>query len=322
MGVRIVNQNFPSSIRIVEVGPRDGLQNEPFSVSTTAKRELIRRLFASGLTHIEGGSFVSPRWIPQMADTDLVLQRRKAGDDGNDADLIIVPENFTLGALVPNDAGLARAEHSIVNEIAIFIAASESFSQKNTHCSIQEGVSRAIAVTLRAKKIGYRVRGYISCAIACPFDGPTAPSVVVQLAKELISHGCDEVVLSDTIGTGTPRQVVDLLVALITKNIPLTMIAVHFHDTYGMALANCYAALHAGVSVIDSSIAGLGGCPYAPGASGNLATEDLVYMACGLGIATGIDMQKLLLATTYISSIIGRAPRSRAAAAILGKQAQ
>ncbi|PZP57650.1 MAG: hydroxymethylglutaryl-CoA lyase [Azospira oryzae] len=300
--------NLPARVKVVEVGPRDGLQNEPKPVPTPVKIELIERLAEAGLQAIEAGSFVSPQWVPQMADTAQVLAgiRRRPG--------------VSYPVLVPNQRGLEAALAAGVEEIAVFSAATESFSRKNTNCSIDQGLARLREVAQTALEARVRVRGYVSCALGCPYEGEVKPEVAARVAMELYRMGCYEVSLGDTIGVGTPGKMKALIEA-VAREIPVESIAVHCHDTYGQALANCYAALEMGVAVIDASVAGLGGCPYAKGATGNVATEDLVYLLHGLGIETGIDLMRLIDAGQFISSILGRPSHSKVAQAILARRA-
>lgn len=299
--------SLPSRVKIVDVGPRDGLQNEKGVVPTEAKVALIAALADAGLPVVESGSFVSPKWVPQMADTPEVLARipRKAG--------------VSYPVLVPNLKGLEAAEAAVgVEEIAIFGAASEAFSQKNINCSIAESLDRFAPVMERAKACGWRVRGYVSCVLGCPYEGDIAPEKVAEVAAALYRMGCYEVSLGDTIGTGTPLKA-RRMIETVAAEVPLENLAAHFHDTWGQALANLLAVLETGVSVIDSSVAGLGGCPYAKGASGNVATEDVVYLLNGLGIETGVDLAALARAGWAISSVLGRAPGSRVSQALLAK---
>ena len=290
-------------MRVVEVGPRDGLQNEPHPVPVEARVALIEALAEAGVPVIECGSFVSPKRVPQMADTAAVFQqlRRKPG--------------FTYTALVPNLQGLEMAVTSEVKEIAVFASASESFSQSNIQCSIAESLLRLSQVAERAAALQIKVRGYVSCVLGCPFEGEIAPSAVARVAKELLSMGCYEISLGDTIGVGTPLQTQALL-QRVSQDVPIAQVAVHFHDTWGQALANVLVSLQAGIATVDASVAGLGGCPYAPGATGNLATEDLVYLLNGMQMETGIDLPKLAAAGRAISKVLAREPASRAAAAI------
>jgi hydroxymethylglutaryl-CoA lyase len=289
-------------VRIVEVGPRDGLQNEAVTVPTESKVELIDRLAAAGLKTIEAGSFVSPKWVPQMADTADVFAK------------LTRREGVKYAALTPNARGLEAALQARVDEAAVFAAASESFSRKNINCSIAESLQRFAEVMAMAKAHSLPVRGYVSCVVGCPYEGAIAPAAVADVAAKLIDMGCYEVSLGDTIGVGTPGQVWRMLDAVMSR-VPTEKLAVHFHDTYGQALANVLAALQRGIAVVDSSVGGLGGCPYARGASGNLATEDLVYMLNGMGIETGVDLDALLETGAFIRRIIGRPAVSRVAQA-------
>ena len=292
------------SVTIVEVGPRDGLQNESNTLSTALRIELIDRLSQCGVPVIEAGSFVSPKWVPQMAGTDKVL----AGIDA-------LP-GTRYPVLVPNLHGYELAVAAGVKEIALFTAASESFSQKNTNCSITESISRMKSVTGKAKTAGLRVRAYISCVLGCPYEGEIESSAVAAICEQLMQMGCDEISLGDTIGTGTPAAA-NALIREVETVTPITQLAVHFHDTYGQALANILACLDAGIRIIDSSVSGLGGCPYASGASGNVATEDVVYMLEGLGLETGIDLQALATTGDWISKQLHRPNNSRAGVALL-----
>ncbi len=293
-----------TGVRIVEVGPRDGLQNEKALVPTATKIALIDRLIASGLRIVEAGSFVSPKWVPQMADTREVL----AG--------IGPAPGVRLPVLVPNMKGLEAAVGSPrVDEIAVFAAASEAFSQRNLNCSIEESLERFRPVAESAISRGWRVRGYVSCVLGCPYQGETPVADVVRVADSLRAMGCYEISLGDTIGVGTPAKARNA-VERVAKTVGMERVAVHFHDTYGQALANIYACLEAGVRVIDSSVAGLGGCPYAKGATGNVATEDVVYMLDGLGLKSGVDLRKLAEAGHWISAELGRKSQSRVARAL------
>ncbi|WP_108946055.1 hydroxymethylglutaryl-CoA lyase [Shewanella halifaxensis] len=293
---------YPNKISIFEVGARDGLQNEK-PVTTQDKIILIEDLAAAGLTRIEAASFVSPKWVPQMADSAEVL----AG--------IARHEGVTYSALTPNLKGLELALDANSDEVAIFGAASESFSQKNINCSIAESIERFAPVMELAKAKNVPVRGYVSCTLGCPYEGEIAVSEVARVSELLYKMGCYEISLGDTIGVGTPHKARKMVEA-IAEVVPIDKLALHFHDTYGQALANILACLDTGVSVIDSSVAGLGGCPYAKGASGNLATEDLVYMLHGLGIETGIDLNKLAIAGNKISQALGRQSGSKVARAL------
>ena len=298
---------LPNQVKIVEVGPRDGLQNE-VPVSTEAKIQLIDMLSDSGLTYIESGSFVSPKWVPQMAGTQAVF----AG--------ITQAEHITYAALTPNIRGLEGAVECGVKEVAIFGAASESFSQKNINCSIAESIERFRPLMAQAQAAGIKVRGYVSCVLGCPYEGDIDPEKVAEVAALLDELGCYEISLGDTVGVGTPDKVKQLL-AVVTKQVPVEKLAVHFHDTYGQALANIYSALQCGISVIDSAVAGLGGCPYAAGASGNVATEDVLYMLNGLNIESGVNLEKIVDAADFISQQLGKAPNAKVSGAMLAKRA-
>ena len=289
-------------IQIVEVGPRDGLQNEKILIETETKIALIEKLADAGLTKIEAASFVSPKWVPQMKDAFEVLsgiERRPA---------------VTYPVLTPNLKGFERALEAGVTEVAVFGAASESFSQKNINCSISESVERFRPVLEAAQKNSVRVRGYISCVLGCPYQGEVPLENVVNLAEKMLEMGCYEISLGDTIGIGTPLQA-KKMVETVAEKVPVSNLALHFHDTRGQALANIYACLELGVSVIDASVSGLGGCPYAQGASGNVATEDVVYMLHGIGIKTGVDIEKLIETGRFISDVFGRLPQSRVSCA-------
>lgn len=292
--------SLPTKIKLVEVGPRDGLQNESVLVPTEIKIELINRLSNTGLTHIESASFVSPTWVPQMADGAQVLQR------------IIRQPGITYSALVPNMQGFTAALAAGTTEIAVFTAASESFCQKNINCSIEESLSRFKPILDAAKRHGIRVRGYVSCALGCPYEGEIWPDVVAKVATQLYQMGCYEISLGDTIGVGTPGKA-QTMVNAVAEKIPIAQLAAHFHDTYGQALANIYAVMECGISVIDSSVAGLGGCPYAKGASGNVASEDVLYMLNGLGIETGVDLDELLTVGEFICKKLEKASHSKVA---------
>ena len=292
------NKHFPEQVEIVEVGPRDGLQNESSWVPTEIKIELIDKLAQSGIKTIEAASFVSPKWIPQMKDSSEVM-------DG-----IPKKPGVRYPVLTPNLKGLERALQAGAEEVAVFAAASEAFSQKNINCSISESIERFRPLIHEAIAAGITVRGYISCVMGCPYQGKVDTEKVADLAETMSNMGCREISLGDTIGIGTPLQAQNL-VKTVNQCVPLDQIALHFHDTRGQALANLYACLELGVSVIDSSVAGLGGCPYAKGASGNVATEDVLYMLDGMGIKTGIDAEKLLDAVQFISKSLDRPPQSR-----------
>ena len=293
-----VVSHFPKQVKIVEVGPRDGLQNEATPISAADKVVLIEQLSAAGIGYIESGSFVSPKWVPQMATSTEVFQTIKRS------------ENVTYAALTPNMKGYEAAMAVNADEVAIFAAASESFSQKNINCSIAESIERFAPIIADANKRNIKVRAYVSCVVGCPYEGSIAPEQVAMVAEKLLVIGCYEISLGDTIGVGTPASVTKMLQA-VSARVPTAQLAVHFHDTYGQALTNIYAALQFGISVIDSAIAGLGGCPYAKGASGNVATEDVVYLLNGLDITTNIDFDKLLKAGWFISNKLGKAPISK-----------
>jgi hydroxymethylglutaryl-CoA lyase len=290
---------LPTSVKLVEVGPRDGLQNEPETVPTEIKIELIDRLSLSGLRVVEAGSFVSPKWVPQMADTASVLAKINRRD------------GVSFPVLVPNMRGLNDARAARANEIAVFAAASETFSRKNINASIDESLARYQEVCDAARAHAMTIRGYISCVLWCPYEGAIGPEAVLRVAERLLGMGCYEVSLGETIGKGTPGEVQHLIATLVER-IPRDMLAVHFHDTYGQALANVLAALQLGIATVDSSVAGLGGCPYAPGATGNVATEDVLYMLNGLGIHTGVDLAAVVQTGRFISDHLGRPPASRA----------
>ena len=289
---------IPKSVKIVEVGPRDGLQNEAHMVPAAVKIEFINRLSATGLQTIEATSFVSPKWIPQLADAEEVFRgiQQKPG--------------VSYPVLVPNEKGMQRALAAGAKEVAIFTAASEAFNRKNINCSIAESIERFKPVTALATEHGVQVRGYISTVIGCPYEGPIAPQAVARVAKELAALGCYEISLGDTIGVGTPLKAQAMLAAVAAK-VSMEKLAVHFHDTYGQALANIHACLELGVAVVDSSTSGLGGCPYAKGATGNVATEDVLFMLQGMGIETGVDLAKLLAAGAFISEALRRTPASK-----------
>ena len=297
---------LPSKVSIVEVGPRDGLQNETLNLSAAQKIELINLLSKTGLKRIEAGSFVSPKWVPQMANSDEVFQALPFRTD------------VQYSALTPNLRGLETAIDAGVKEVAVFGSASEAFSQKNINCSISESLKRFEDVFQLADQNNLKVRGYVSCVMGCPYQGDISPKAVTQVSKALLDMGCYEISLGDTIGAGTPRAT-SLLLEDVLKDIPAQKLAAHFHDTYGQALVNLYKALEYGIATIDSAVAGLGGCPYAKGASGNVATEDVVYMLNGMKISSGVNMGKLLTASSYISEVLGRPPVSKAANALLAK---
>src|SRR5919198_3009960 len=295
------------AVRIVEMGPRDGLQNEKTRVSVADRIAFIDALIGAGLNPIEVGAFVSPKAIPQMVGSADVL-RGVSGHVGTE-----------FHVLVPNEKGYEASQAAGAKVVAVFAAASEGFSRANINCSVAESIERFKPVLARAKADGIKVRGYISCVLGCPYDGEIKPQAVVDVAKTLFDLGCYEISLGDTIGVGTPAKARQLLRAVAGEG-PMQKLAVHFHDTYGQALANLYAGMEEGCRVIDSAAGGLGGCPYAPGATGNVATEDVVYMLEGMGIATGVDMGKLLAATNEITGLIGRMPVSRVATALNAKR--
>ena len=294
---------LPSHVRIVEVGPRDGLQNEKQLIDVNTKVALINCLADAGFNHIEAGSFVNPQWVPQMADSAAVFKKINRRD------------NVSYAALTPNIKGFERAVEAKASEVAIFASASESFSQKNINCSIAESLERFEPVMQAAKAQNIRVRGYVSCVAGCPYEGEIAIEKVADIASRLYKMGCYEISLGDTIGVGTPSLISSMINA-VAAFIPIENIAVHFHDTYGQAIANSYAALQLGVSVIDSSIAGLGGCPYAEGASGNVATEDVLYLLNGLNIDTGINLSAAIAAGNFISERLERENGSKVAKAM------
>jgi hydroxymethylglutaryl-CoA lyase len=294
------------TVRIIEMGPRDGLQNERTPVGVTARIAFIEALVASGLHTVEVGAFVSPKAIPQMVGSDEVL--RGVGS--------IAGSEFHV--LVPNLKGYEAARAAGAKVVSVFAAASEGFSRANINCSVAESIERFKRVVARARADGIRVRGYVSCVLGCPYDGEVKPQAVVDVAKSLWDLGCYEISLGDTIGVGTPGQARELLRA-VAGSVPMRSLAMHFHDTYGQALANLYAGLEEGARIIDAAAGGLGGCPFAPGATGNVATEDVVYMLEGLGVSTGVDMAKLVAATNAISQQLGRAPVSRVANALNAK---
>ncbi|MBK7953365.1 MAG: hydroxymethylglutaryl-CoA lyase [Candidatus Accumulibacter sp.] len=302
---------LPQRVKLVEVGPRDGLQNEKAIVPTAIKIELIERLAAAGLSAIEATSFVSPQWVPQMADHAEVLRAVLASPRSR-------PE-VSYPVLTPNLKGFDAALEAGALEVAIFASASESFSRKNINCSITESLKRFAAVSDAASALEIKVRGYVSCVVACPYEGAVDPAKSAWVAQRLLEMGCYEISLGDTIGAGTPASIQRLIEACVAV-VPIEKLAGHYHDTYGMAIANIYASLELGMAVFDSSIAGLGGCPYAVGASGNVASEDVVYLLQGLGIECGVDMESLLAAGQFISRHLGREPASRAARALLARR--
>jgi len=299
---------LPTKVKMVEMGPRDGLQNEAEIVPTAVKIELVDRLTENGFTFIEAGSFVSPKWIPQMADSAVVMSaiKRKPG--------------VIYSVLTPNMKGFDAAVAAEASEVAIFAAASEAFSKKNINCSIEESLARFEPVCAAAKEVGIPVRGYVSTVLDCPYEGPVAASETARVSKRLYEMGCHEVSLGDTIGRGTPRRA-QAMIDAVAKHVPMDRIALHFHDTYGQALANILACMEMGVAVVDSSVAGLGGCPYAKGASGNVATEDVLYMLQGLDIETGIDFDGVLDTADFITGALGRPPSSKVSRALAGRKA-
>ncbi len=294
-------------VRIVEVGPRDGLQNEKQTVATATKLELIERLVAAGLRDIEATSFVSPKWVPQMADHVEVMRGLKRR------------EGVNYPVLTPNLKGFEAAVAEGATEVAVFAAASEGFSQKNINCSIDESIARFVPVFEAARRLGVKVRGYVSCVVACPYDGAIAPGKVADVAARLHELGSYEISLGDTIGAGTPASVLAMLEA-VAKRVPVAQLAGHYHDTYGMAVANVHASYGFGLRVFDSSVAGLGGCPYAKGATGNVATEDLVYLLQGLGAETGVNLDALVDCGAWISEVLNRENGSRVGRALLAKR--
>ncbi len=297
---------LPAAVRIVEVGPRDGLQNEASSIALADKVELVERLARCGIGMIETGSFVAPRWVPQMADSEAVFRQIKR-----------IP-GVRYSALTPNMQGLQRAISAQVSEVAVFAAASETFSQKNINCSIEASLQRFAEVCEAALQAGLPVRGYVSCALGCPYEGDIKPRAVAQLVARLLELGCYEVSIGDTIGVGTPTRVVRVLEACL-DSASIDQLAVHFHDTYGQALSNILAALQQGIACVDSSVAGLGGCPYARGASGNVATEDVVYMLQGMGIDSGVDLEALVQTSHWICQRLQRDNHSRVSQALGAK---
>ena len=298
---------LPKKVRIVEVGPRDGLQNEQQPVPTAIKVELIDRMADCGLAAIEAAAFVSPKWVPQMADATAVMAgiRRREG--------------VSYPVLVPNEKGFGAALAAGATEVAVFAAASEAFSQKNINCTIKESLKRFKPVLACAKANEVRVRGYVSCVLGCPYQGDVAPNAVADVAWALFEMGCYEISLGDTIGVGTPEQAKAMIEA-VARRVPIKKLAGHYHDTYGMAAANIYASLQMGVNVFDAAVGGLGGCPYARGASGNVATEDVVWLLQGLGIDCGVAIDKLVDTAAWISAQLGREPASKVARALIAKR--
>ncbi|MEC9408038.1 MAG: hydroxymethylglutaryl-CoA lyase [Pseudomonadota bacterium] len=295
------------AVTLVEMAPRDGLQNEATPLTPDTRIELIQRLATTGLTQIEAGAFVSPKWVPQMAGSDTVLASLQ-----HDA-------GIRYPVLVPNMKGFEAAQAAGARDVSVFAAASESFSRKNINCSIAESLERFRPVCEAAQTQGLRLRGYVSCVMGCPYEGPIEPDAVLAVSRELFAMGCEEISLGDTIGTGTPAATRHLL-ALLTQELPVGRLAAHFHDTYGQALANLLVALEAGVRVIDASVAGLGGCPYAKGASGNVGTEDVLYMLNGMGMTTGVDLDAIVDVGAWICEQLGRPPASKAARALAARR--
>ncbi|MEN8822066.1 MAG: hydroxymethylglutaryl-CoA lyase [Abyssibacter sp.] len=295
------------AVTLVEMAPRDGLQNEATPLTPDIRIELIQRLASTGLTQIEAGAFVSPKWVPQMAGSDTVLASLQ-----HDA-------GIRYPVLVPNMKGFEAAQAAGARDVSVFAAASESFSRKNINCSIAESLERFRPVCEAAQAQGLRLRGYVSCVMGCPYEGPVDPEAVLAVSRELFAMGCEEISLGDTIGTGTPAATRHLL-ALLTQELPVGRLAAHFHDTYGQALANLLVALEAGVRVIDASVAGLGGCPYAKGASGNVGTEDVLYMLNGMGMTTGVDLDAIVDVGAWICEQLGRPPASKAARALAARR--
>jgi hydroxymethylglutaryl-CoA lyase len=304
----LFGRSLPARVTLVEVGPRDGLQNEAAAVPADAKVALIEALAAAGLPAVEATAFVSPKWVPQLADAAEVLARVRRRD------------GVRYPVLVPNLRGLERALAAGAREVAVFAAATEGFSRRNLNCSVAESLERFRPVMAAAAAEGVAVRGYVSCVAGCPVEGAVAPGAAARVAAQLLDLGCFEVSLGDTIGTGTPRDIAALVEACGAAGALPARLAIHAHDTYGQALANVLAALQAGVATVDTSVAGLGGCPYAPGAAGNVATEDVVYMLNGLGVETGVDLDAVAAAGEAICAALGRPGSSRAAAALAGRR--
>jgi len=298
---------LPGHVRIVEVGPRDGLQNEAVALPPGQRVALVRALIGAGVRDLEVGSFVSAKAVPQMADTEAVLAELS---DESDARLTV---------LVPNMTGYEAALRAGAKDIALFVAASEGFSQRNTRCSVEEALGRAATIASAARRHGISMRGYVSCVVDCPYDGAVDPQRVAELSRKLIDIGCREVSLGETIGTGTPDRI-ETLIDTVARAVPVERIAAHFHQTWGQALVNVRVALEKGVAIIDSSAAGLGGCPFANGAAGNLATEDLLYMLDGMGIATGVDMAAVARAGWDMCAQLGRRPASQASLALMARE--
>jgi hydroxymethylglutaryl-CoA lyase len=297
----------PGRVTVVEVGPRDGLQNEPAVVPVESKVAFIEALAAAGLPVVEATAFVLPEAIPQLADADEVFRRVRKRD------------GVRYPALVPNERGMERAEAAGVREIAVFTAASETFNRRNVNASVDESFARFAPIIARARTGGLRIRGYVSCSFGCPYEGPIRPEAVASVAARLVAAGCDEISIGDTIGVGVPTQVPEVVGRSVEAGVPLEALALHFHDTRGTALANVVEGLRAGVRIFDASAGGLGGCPYAPGASGNVATEDLLYLLHGMGWETGVSLEAVAAATRSLSSVTGRKPSSRVFAALEGE---
>ncbi len=296
-----------AKVRIVEMGPRDGLQNEKQSIPLATKLELIGRLADAGLREIEATSFVSPKWVPQMADHDALMRA------------LVRRPGVRYPVLTPNLQGFEAAVAAGADYVAVFAAASEAFSKKNINCSIAESIDRFLPVMAAARERGVAVRGYVSCVVACPYEGPVAPAKVAEVAQRLMDIGCEEVSLGDTIGVGTPATVLRMLEAC-ARSVSIDKLAGHYHDTYGMAVANVFASYQFGLRCFDASVGGLGGCPYAKGATGNVATEDVVYLLHGIGADTGIDLDRLVDCAAWISDQLGRSPASRVGRALLAKR--
>ena len=296
-----------AKVRIVEMGPRDGLQNEKQSIPLATKLELIGRLGDAGLREIEATSFVSPKWVPQMADHDALMRA------------LVRRPGVRYPVLTPNLQGFEAAVAAGADYVAVFAAASEAFSKKNINCSIAESIDRFLPVMAAARERGVAVRGYVSCVVACPYEGPVAPAKVAEVAQRLMDIGCEEVSLGDTIGVGTPATVLRMLEAC-ARSVSIDKLAGHYHDTYGMAVANVFASYQFGLRCFDASVGGLGGCPYAKGATGNVATEDVVHLLHGIGADTGIDLDRLVDCAAWISDQLGRSPASRVGRALLAKR--
>ncbi len=293
---------LPTTVKIVEVGPRDGLQNDPSDLPQEIKIKLIDKLSETGLRKIEATSFVSPKWVPQLADGAEVMARVHRAND------------TTYPVLVPNETGMHHAIAAGAKEVAIFAAASETFSKHNINCSIEESLQRFVPIIRLAQQNNIKVRGYVSCVLGCPYEGKIAPKKVSDISKQLLNMGCYEISLGDTIGIGTAGEA-QQLIKTVAKNVPIDKLAAHFHDTYGQALVNIYAVMECGIQIIDSAVSGLGGCPYARGANGNVASEDVLYMLNGLGIKTGVNLDKLIAAGSFINRYLGRRTQSKVARA-------